>query len=283
MSIETEITRITNEVSTQTDLIGQIATALTNVVIPPAGSGGGSVSPAIMCSSVGRVGRGYYSSSTSKSYSVITNISRNAIVHDCIISYGNTQNSSATTASDKTSLTSIRANPTLTEYETYVSVSYSRSFSLRYYWAYTMFMQVMFSFPGLYIKTNTDGTMEMYADENLTEMSNTGSSTMYPVKRISRADLSNSNLTYIPSYMFESVQTECEILLPATISNVETYSLKSSYITSIDFSKCTSVPSLYDSYSCIYAGTTIFVPSALYDEWIAATNWSAYADYIVAV
>lgn len=52
-----------------------------------------------------------------------------------------------------------------------------------------------------------------------------------------------------------------------------------------DFSSNTSIPRL--------AGTTAFngipstcqirVPSALYDEWIAATNWSAFADNIVAV
>ena len=28
-------------------------------------------------------------------------------------------------------------------------------------------------------------------------------------------------------------------------------------------------------------GGEIIVPAALYDEWIVATNWSFYADYIV--
>ena len=32
-----------------------------------------------------------------------------------------------------------------------------------------------------------------------------------------------------------------------------------------------------------YADPVDVVPSALYDEWITAANWTAYASYIVAV
>lgn len=52
-----------------------------------------------------------------------------------------------------------------------------------------------------------------------------------------------------------------------------------------DFSKCEVVPTLaaYTSFNSINANAKIKVPSALYDEWIAATNWSNLASYIVAV
>ena len=48
----------------------------------------------------------------------------------------------------------------------------------------------------------------------------------------------------------------------------------------IDFSACTAIPSCEsNSFS---TGVEIRVPAALYDEWIAATNWATYADYIKA-
>jgi len=50
-----------------------------------------------------------------------------------------------------------------------------------------------------------------------------------------------------------------------------------------DFSHCTQVPTLSSSTALVvYASTKIRVPAALYNDWIAATNWSAYAAYIEA-
>ena len=51
-----------------------------------------------------------------------------------------------------------------------------------------------------------------------------------------------------------------------------------------DFTACTSVPTLeaYNCFSGTNANAEIRVPSALYDEWIAATNWSYRASQIVA-
>lgn len=52
-----------------------------------------------------------------------------------------------------------------------------------------------------------------------------------------------------------------------------------------DFSKHTKVPELHssDAFYDIATDCEIRVPAALYDEWIAATNWSTYASKIVAV
>ena len=51
-----------------------------------------------------------------------------------------------------------------------------------------------------------------------------------------------------------------------------------------DFSRCTTVPKLADTnaFGSINAEAKILVPAALYDEWIVATNWVEYADYIEA-
>ena len=52
-----------------------------------------------------------------------------------------------------------------------------------------------------------------------------------------------------------------------------------------DFSGCVAVPTLsnINAFDKINSNAKIKVPSALYDEWIAATNWSNFASYIVAV
>ena len=51
-----------------------------------------------------------------------------------------------------------------------------------------------------------------------------------------------------------------------------------------DFTSHTSVPSLgINAFSNIPSDCEIRVPAALYDEWVAATNWSTYASNIVAV
>lgn len=57
-----------------------------------------------------------------------------------------------------------------------------------------------------------------------------------------------------------------------------------SSITSYNFTACTSVPSLenVNAFNNINDECTIVVPGKLYNEWISATNWSQYADYIVA-
>lgn len=48
-----------------------------------------------------------------------------------------------------------------------------------------------------------------------------------------------------------------------------------------DFSACVQVPTLANINAFSYISGEIVVPDALYDEWIAATNWSTYADRIV--
>jgi hypothetical protein len=53
-----------------------------------------------------------------------------------------------------------------------------------------------------------------------------------------------------------------------------------------DFTACTAVPTLSGTgtfFHGIPSTCEIRVPAALYDGWIAATNWSTYADNIVAV
>lgn len=52
----------------------------------------------------------------------------------------------------------------------------------------------------------------------------------------------------------------------------------------IDFTQCTAVPTAgINAFENTYSLQRIKVRAALYDEWIAATNWASVADKIVAV
>ena len=52
-----------------------------------------------------------------------------------------------------------------------------------------------------------------------------------------------------------------------------------------DFSVCTDVPTLKNTnaFSSIPSDCQMLIPTALYDEWSNATNWTTYASYMVAV
>lgn len=68
-------------------------------------------------------------------------------------------------------------------------------------------------------------------------------------------------------------------------SNVSTIGLNAFYacysIKVMDFRNHTSIPTLTGAITNIAADCKIVVPDALYDAWIAATNWSSSADKIV--
>ena len=82
----------------------------------------------------------------------------------------------------------------------------------------------------------------------------------------------------------------CAGLTSVTIGNSVTSISNAAFgdctnLTEIDFSTHNAVPTLADTsaFSNTSASLVIKVPSALLDEWKAATNWSTYADKIVGV
>lgn len=87
--------------------------------------------------------------------------------------------------------------------------------------------------------------------------------------------------------LFNRVFANCTSLEEVTIPSGTTYIDSANFegctsLRTLDFSKLTVVPKLSDTLIPYNEGMQILVPASLYDEWIIATNWAAYADYIVA-
>ena len=90
----------------------------------------------------------------------------------------------------------------------------------------------------------------------------------------------------IGEFAFYNCTGLTSITIPSSVTSVE-YSMfgDCTNLTEIDFSTHNAVPTLADTsaFSNTSASLVIKVPSALLDEWKAATNWATYADKIVGV
>lgn len=92
-----------------------------------------------------------------------------------------------------------------------------------------------------------------------------------------------SSVTNLYSELFYKCYSLTSIAIPSSVTRIRNYTF--AYCSSIlkyDFSSHTSIPTLQDSnaFYGINALCKIIVPDSLYAEWIAASNWSTYKDYI---
>lgn len=86
--------------------------------------------------------------------------------------------------------------------------------------------------------------------------------------------------------LFQSTMSVSKLALPASLTSISGnafYGMSSVKV--YDFTRCTQIPALAatSAFSGISDDCEILVPTALYDEWISATNWATYADYIAGV
>lgn len=95
-----------------------------------------------------------------------------------------------------------------------------------------------------------------------------------------------SSVTSIGIAAFYACCSLTNITIPNSVTSIGNQAFQICYsITKYDFSQHTSVPTLSNTnaFSDINRICKIIVPDNLYDSWIAATNWSTYADYIYKV
>ena len=88
------------------------------------------------------------------------------------------------------------------------------------------------------------------------------------------------------SGVFENCKAIASVIIPKSVTSIGAYTFYSGCGAAYyDFSNHTAVPSLANAnaFSSIRPDCEIRVPADLYDEWIAATNWSTLASNIVAV
>ena len=94
------------------------------------------------------------------------------------------------------------------------------------------------------------------------------------------------SVTSIGESAFEYCTGLTSITIPNSVTSIEYYAFGNcTNLTEIDFSTHNAVPTLADTsaFDNTSASLVIKVPSALLDEWKAATNWATYADKIVGV
>ena len=96
----------------------------------------------------------------------------------------------------------------------------------------------------------------------------------------------NNGVVTIGTSAFSGCYQMTFIDIPSSVNSIGSYAFRYWYsVRYFDFSQHTTVPTLVkaDAFDNVPDDCEIRVPSVLYDEWIAATNWSTLADHIVAV
>ena len=90
-------------------------------------------------------------------------------------------------------------------------------------------------------------------------------------------------VTSIGNSAFLNCYSLTSITIPDGVTSIGIYAFfKCFSLTKYDFSQATAVPALsnVNAFDNMNKICKIVVPDNLYDQWIAATNWSTYADYI---
>lgn len=90
-------------------------------------------------------------------------------------------------------------------------------------------------------------------------------------------------VTTIGTQAFQRCTSLKYVRMPASLTYLNETAFKEGMYNTLDFTNCTQVPELSGVPSMTYQWQLFLVPASLYDEWIAATNWSSLVNYIKPV
>ena len=130
-----------------------------------------------------------------------------------------------------------------------------------------------------------------YSCYNLTNVSipnsvtSIGSNAFYDCYALTSIFIPNG-VTSIKDSTFDCCRSLTSVSIPNSVTSIGSSAFSGcGGLGQCDFTNHTAVPTLSSSMSfySIPTDCKIYVPAALYDEWIAATNWSSLASQIVAV
>ena len=102
---------------------------------------------------------------------------------------------------------------------------------------------------------------------------------------LARITIPNS-VTSIGNYSFCFCYSLASITIPDGVTSIGNYAFQNCYgMRHYDFSECTAIPALSNknAFNGIPSDCQMLIPSALYDEWKASTNWATYASNMVSV
>lgn len=108
----------------------------------------------------------------------------------------------------------------------------------------------------------------------------------YNLNGLQSVTISNAADSSIASLCFSYCYGLANVFFSSDIASIEYNAFTGCYgVKFYDFSKCTSIPTLsnYNAFNNMADDCEIRVPASLYNDWISATNWSTYADQIVAI
>ena len=95
-----------------------------------------------------------------------------------------------------------------------------------------------------------------------------------------------TGVTSIGSYAFYYCDSFASITIPDGVTSISSSAFQNCYgMRYYDFSACTAIPALSNksAFNNIPSDCQMLIPSALYNNWKAATNWATYANYMVSV
>ena len=96
----------------------------------------------------------------------------------------------------------------------------------------------------------------------------------------------SDGVTSISTNAFNNCYSLASITIPDGVTSISSGAFQNCYgMHHYDFSTCNDIPTLTntDAFKFIPSDCQMLIPSALFDEWSAATNWATYASKMVAV